>query len=180
MRFFLAAEPPLGAGGNGMKKRAVLVLAALLLLTAGCGGRQEEGKAEDSDVALNTLYAGMAWECGWDEDYMTDVEGELLEEYYPGLSEVPAKQLIVKVPAMSSDVNEIVLFQGETEEDAESAAAILQARIDSQIEGGAWYPETQAAWEKARVLRQGGTYAALIASGEFQESLEEQFNRQFS
>lgn len=157
-----------------MKKRVVLVLAALLLLAAGCGG------AETAEVSLTDLFAGMEESCGWEADYMTDVEGELLEEYYPGLSEVPAKQRIVKVPAMSSDVNEIVLMQCETEEDAENAAAILQARIDAQVEGGAWYPETQAAWEKARVLRQGGTYAALIASGEFQESLEEQFNRQFS
>ncbi|MCI9609198.1 MAG: DUF4358 domain-containing protein [Oscillibacter sp.] len=161
-----------------MKKRAVWILAALLLLAAGCGGQQEEGRAEDSDVALNTLYAGMEMSCGWGEDYMTDVEGELLEEYYPGLSEVPAKQLVVKVPAMSSDVNEIVLMQCETEEDAENAAAILQARVDAQAEGGAWYPETQAAWEKAQVLREG-TYVALIASGAHQEALEEQFRLQF-
>lgn len=163
-----------------MKKRAVLVLAALLLLAAGCGGQRDGGGAETAEVSLTGLFAGMEESCGWEADYMTDVEGELLEEYYPGLSEVPAKQRIVKVPAMSSDVNEIVLMQCETEEDAENAAAILQARIDAQAEGGAWYPETQAAWEKARVLRQGGTYAALIASGEFQESLEEQFNQQFS
>lgn len=162
-----------------MKKRAVWVLAALLLLASGCGGQREDGGAEESDVALDTLYAGMEELCGWEEGYMADVEGELLEGYYPGLSEIPAKQLVVKVPAMSSDVNEIVLFQGETEEDAEEAAGILQARVDAQVNGGAWYPETQAAWEKAEVLRQG-TYAALIASGEFQESLEEQFNRQFS
>lgn len=161
-----------------MKKRAVWILAALLLLASGCGGQQEEGRAEDSDVALNTLYAGMEESCGWEEGYMADVEGELLEEYYPGLSEVPAKQLVVKVPAMSSDVNEIVLMQCETEEDAENAAAILQARVDAQAEGGAWYPETQAAWEKAKVLREG-TYVALIASGAHQEALEEQFRLQF-
>ena len=161
-----------------MKKRAVLILAALLLLT-GCGGGQADG-AETAEVSLTALFAGMEASCGWSEDYMTDVEGELLEEYYPGLSEVPARQLIIRVPAMSSDVNEIVLFQGKTEEDAEAAASILQARIDAQVEGGAWYPETIEAWKSARVIRQGGTYAALIASGEFQESLEEQFNRQFS
>lgn len=160
-----------------MKKRAVLVLAALLLLAAGCGG-QGDG-AETAEVSLTGLWAGMEKSCGWEEGYMTDVEGELLEEYYPGLSEVPAKQLVVKIPAMSSDVNEIVLMKCETEEGAENAEEILQARIDSQVEDGAWYPETQAAWEKAQVLRQG-TYAALIASGEFQESLEEQFNQQFS
>ena len=86
------------------------------------------------------------------------MEGELLEGYYPGLSEIPAKQLVVKIPAMSSDVNEIVLMQGETEEDAESAAAILQARIDAQAEGGAWYPESLEAWKAAKVLRGGNRY----------------------
>ncbi|MEY8386600.1 DUF4358 domain-containing protein [Oscillospiraceae bacterium 38-13] len=162
-----------------MRKRAAMILAALLLLSTGCGGQREEGGAEDSDVGLNTLYASMADECGWEEGYMADVEGELLEGYYPGLSEIPAKQLVVKVPAMSSDVNEIVLMQGETEEDAESAAAILQARIDAQAEGGAWYPESLEAWKAAEVLREG-TYVALIASGAHQEALEEQFLRQFS
>lgn len=165
-----------------MKKWVLCALAAaLLLLAAGCGGGQAEGGGapEEAEVSLSSLYAGMARECGWSEDYMTDVEGELLESYYPGLSEIAAKQLLVKIPAMSSDVNEIVLVQCETEEDAESAAAILQARIDSQVAGGAWYAETQAAWEKAEVLRQG-TYAALIASGEFQEALAEQFRQQFA
>ena len=160
-----------------MKRRTVWVL-ALLLLASGCG-QADGGGAETAEVSLSALYAGMAEACGWEDGYMTDVEGELLESYYPGLARVPAGQLLAKVPAMSSDVNEIVLFQGETEEDAEEAAGILQARVDAQVDGGAWYPETQAAWEKAEVLRQG-TYAALIASGEFQESLEEQFNRQFS
>lgn len=162
-----------------MKKRAVWVLAVLLLLASGCGGGQkEEGRAEDSDVALNTLYASMADACGWEEGYMADVEGELLEGYYPGLSEIPAKQLVAKVPAMSSDVNEVVLIQCETEEDAEAAAAIFQARIDAQAEGGAWYPESLEAWKQAKALREG-TYAALLASGAHQGELEEQFSSQF-
>lgn len=160
-----------------MKKRAVWILAALLLLASGCGGQKGDGP-ETAEVSLESLYAGMAEACGWEEGYMTSIEGELLEEYYPGLSELPTKQLIVQVPAMSSDVNEVALFQGETEEDAEKAAAIFQARIDSQVDGGAWYPETMESWKKAKVL-QNGTYAALIASGEHQADLEEQFNLQF-
>ena len=161
-----------------MKKRAVWVLAALLLLASGCGGQREDGGAEESDVALDTLYAGMEELCGWEEGYMADVEGELLESYYPGLSGIPAKQLVAKVPAMSSDVNEVVLIQCETEEDAESAAVILQARIDAQAEGGAWYPESLEAWKAAKVLREGAC-AALIASGAHQAELEEQFRSQF-
>lgn len=162
-----------------MRKRAGWMALALLLLASGCGAPADSGGAETAEVSLTALYAGMAESCGWGEDYMTEIEGELLEEYYPGLGEIPARQLIAKVPAMSSDVNEIVLLQCETAEDAEAAAAILQARIDSQVEGGALYPETMEAWKSAKVLQQG-TCAALIASGEFQEGLEEQFNRQFS
>ena len=162
-----------------MKKRAVWVLAALvLLLASGCGGQKEEAGPGSAEVSTNSLYASMAEECGWEEGYMADVEGELLESYYPGLSEIPAKQLVAKVPAMSSDVNEVVLIQCETEEDAESAAVILQARIDAQAEGGAWYPESLEAWKAAKVLREG-TFVALIASGAHQEALEEQFHLQF-
>ena len=161
-----------------MKRNAVWLLAALLLLASGCGGQREEGGAEEADIALNTLYAGMEELCGWEEGYMADVEGELLESYYPGLSGIPAKQLVAKVPAMSSDVNEVVLIQCETEEDAESAAVILQARIDAQAEGGAWYPESLEAWKAAKVLREGAC-AALIASGAHQAELEEQFRSQF-
>ena len=159
-----------------MKKRAVWVLAALvLLLASGCGGRKEEAGPGSAEVSANSLYASMAEECGWEEDYMADVEGELLESYYPGLSEIPAEQLVAKVPAMSSDVNEVVLIRCETEEDAKSAAAILQARIDAQAAGGAWYPESLEAWKAAQVLREG-TFVALIASGAHQEALEEQFH----
>ena len=160
-----------------MRKRAVWVLAALLLLS-GCGGQEKETGAETPEVSLSALYAGMEESCGWEEGYMTSVDGGLLEEYYPGLPEVPAKQLVAQVPAMSSDVNEIVLIQCETEEDAEKAVEILQARIDSQVEGGAWYPETLESWKSAKVLREG-TYTALIASGAHQEELEEQFSAQF-
>jgi len=161
---------------KGMRKSGVLVLALALLVLGGCGGR--DGGSEAAETDLNAVFAGMEEACGWEEGYMSEIDGELLEEYYPGLSEVPAKQLIAAVPAMSSDVNEVVLFRGETEEDGESAAAILQTRIDSQLDGGAWYAETLEAWQGAKVLRQGAC-AALIASGEFQETLEEQFNQSF-
>ena len=165
-----------------MKKKVGRVLIALLLLTvSGCGGAQGGPEPDQTEfyVNLTELYTDLEAACGWGEDYMDSVDGELLESYYPGLSNLEAPQLIVKVPAMSSDVNEIVLLQCGTEEDADAAAEILQTRIDSQVEGGAWYAETQASWEKAAVLRQG-TYAALIASGEYQTELEEQFNQQFS
>ena len=136
-----------------MKKWLVMALAACMLtgLLAGCGSK-EEGSAQ---VDLSAFYTGLAEEYHWSEDpqtsqegdlLMSSVEGELLESYYPGLADVATEQLIVKAPMMSSVVNEVVFAQCKSEDDAASAAEILQSRADAQAEGGAWYPESMEAW----------------------------------
>ena len=171
----------------------LLAAAALLAMTA-CGGDAgtSGGDAETADVALESFYAGLAEEYGWTEDaagsgpddlLMTNIEGDMLESYYPGLGELDTKQLVAKMPMMSSLVNEVVFLQCATEEDADRAEEILQARIayqvgDEENPGGAWYPESIAAWEKAQVVREG-TYVALIASAEHQAEIVEQFQKQF-
>ena len=173
-----------------MKKWMTLVLAALMLtgLLAGCGSDKAEDSAQESDVALDSFYAGLAEDYHWSEDpeqseegdlLMSPIEGEMLESYYPGLSDLATKQFVAMMPLMSSVVNEIVLVQCETEADAAKAAAILQERSDAQAEGGAFYPESLEAWGRATVLQQG-TYVALIASSEHQEDLETSFNEQFA
>ena len=171
-----------------MKKLLTLALAAITtmsLLTA-CGG--QEGDAEEAQVALNYLYAGWAEEYHWTEDaassteedlLMMNVEGETLESYYPGLADLATEQLVVKAPMMSSVVNEIVLAQCATEEDAAAAAAILQDRVDAQAEGGAWYPESMEAWSNAQVIQEG-SYVAMIASSQYQDELAASFQEQFA
>ena len=169
-----------------MKKWFVMALAACMLtgLLAGCGSK-EEGSA---DVDLTAFYNGLAEEYHWSEDpetseegdlLMSTVEGEMLESYYPGLADVATEQLIVKAPMMSSVVNEVVFAQCKSEEDAASAAEILQSRADAQAEGGAWYPESMEAWGKAKVI-QNGTYVAMIASAEHQTEIEDAFNALFA
>ena len=63
--------------------------------------------------------------------------------------------------------------------DAGAAAAILQTRVDSQAEGGAWYPESMEAWGKAQVI-QRGTYVAMIASASYQQEMADAFNALFA
>ena len=79
---------------------------------------------------------------------------------------------------MSSVVNEIVLAQCATEEDAAAAAAILQDRVDAQAEGGAWYPESMEAWSNAQVIQEGA-YVAMVACAQNQAEIVEQFQQQF-
>jgi len=160
-----------------MKKLMTLALAAvsLLSLLTGCGNKDQGAVAK---VDLEAFYADVAEECDWGNGYMADIEGEMLESYYPGLAAIETEQFIAKMPMMSAVVNEIVLLQCKSEEDATAAAAILQERVTMQAEGGAWYPESMEAWGRASVI-QNGTYVAMIASAEYQEKIVEEFNDLF-
>ena len=169
-----------------MRKLLTLALSAIMtmsLLTA-CGGET----AARNDADLTAFYDTLAEEYGWVEDaassgpddvLMSNIEGDLLESYYPGLSDAATEQLIAKAPMISAVVNEIVLAQCATEEDAATAASILQDRVDAQAEGGAWYPESMETWSNAQVIQQG-TYVAMIATAEHQDEIVEQFNAQFA
>ena len=150
-----------------------LLLAMSLLTACGSSGKQEP------EVDLTAYFTQMVKDAGLDENYMTDLEGEMLESYYPGISDISTKQFLAKAPMMSGVVNEMVLMQCENEEDAGKAAAILQERIDTQAEGGAWYPESMEAWGNGQVI-QHGTYVAMIASAGFQSAWADDFNALFA
>ncbi len=168
-----------------MKKLLTLALSALLtmiLLTA-CRGET----APQNDVDLTAFYNTLAEEYGWVEDaassgpddvLMSNIEGDLLESYYPGLADVATEQLIAKAPMISAVVNEIVLAQCATEEDAATAASILQDRVDAQAEGGAWYPESMETWSNAQVI-QDGAFVAMVACAQHQAEIVEQFQQLF-
>ena len=163
-----------------MKRIFTLLLTAALLTTllTGCGS---SGKQETT-VDLNALWTEISeLDSDWGETYFVDLteDPELLENYYPGLGDIPTKQMVAKAPMMSFVVNEVVFLQCENEEDAAKAAAILQERIDTQAEGGAWYPESMEAWSRGQVIQQG-TYVAMIASAEHQEDWADSFNALFA
>jgi len=161
-----------------MKRLMTLTLAALTLLglVTGCGAGKE---AQAAQVDLTEFYAEAERDFDWGNGYMADIEGEMLESYYPGLADIETEQFIARMPLMSAVVNEVVFLQCKSEEDAAAAASILQERVTMQAEGGAWYPESMEAWGNASVI-QNGAYVAMVASAEYQEEIEERFNALFA
>lgn len=160
-----------------------LTLFALLALTA-CGGSGGD-QTGTRDVDLTEVYASMEEVCDWwSGGYMEDIPEEMLDLYYPGLGDLEPKQLIARTPLMSGVVNEVVLVECGSEEDADRAQEILQGRIDYQVgddtnPGGACYPESIEQWRKTTVQRQGN-YLALLAVADTQSQLEDIFNQAFA
>ena len=156
---------------------ALLALALALCTLTACGGKKSN--AETVEVDLPAFYAELEKKFQWNEGYMVDLEDEMLESYYPGISDIPATQFVAKAPMMSSVVNELVLMQCQSEEDAAKAASVLQERVKTQAEGGAWYPESMEAWSKAQVI-QHGAYVAMFASASYQQEMVDDFEALFA
>ena len=161
-----------------MKKSMTILLALVLALgtLTACG---KQAYSEAVDVDLPAFYTELEEKYQWGENYMVDIEGEMLENYYPGISDIPVAQFVAKAPMMSSVVNELVLMQCQSEEDAAEAAAILQTRVETQAEGGAWYPESMEAWSKAQII-QHGAYVAMFASASYQQEMVDGFEALFA
>lgn len=171
-----------------MKRWIRLLLTGVMLLSlAACGGGSAGDDSQDAgkDVDLTEVYNSMEAACDWwDEGYMVDIEGEMLEMYYPGLGELAAEQLIARMAMMSAVANEVALVKCQSAEDADKAEEIFQGRIDYQVGddeniGGAFYPEAIESWKKASVLRQGNCVAMIAVDG-MQQELEDIFTQAFA
>lgn len=165
-----------------MKKGLVVCIALVMagMLAACGGGKDTAGTGNDTAaVDLNGFYQNLEKTYEWDDGYMVEIEEDMLDEYYPGLRDIPKKQFVARAPMMSAVVNEIVFIETENAEDAKKAADILKARIEVQAEGGAWYPESMEAWGKGEVI-QKGNYVAMIVTGENQGEIKAEFDKLFA
>ena len=155
-----------------MKKIVSLVLAlmlALSLVACGNGGNTESPAPSTNPNAsaapeasttpdvqepsfsadLTAFYNNMLAAAG-EAPLMMDMaaEPEMLEMNYPGLKDIETKQLVAVAPMMSAVAMEFVFVEVANTSDVDAVKGILQGRIDAQVAGGAWYPETIEQWEK--------------------------------
>lgn len=162
-----------------MKKLTSICLSALLLLAlAACGGGNGGQDKEAPD--LNRYYEDFMASLGADnQPAMMDVDAEMIGQVYPGLETYGRKQSVLKMAAITAVPCEFALVELEDAANAQAVADIFQARIDAQIEGGAFYPMTVEGWEKAQIIT-NGSVVALICAGEQQDQAVEAFNKLFA
>jgi hypothetical protein len=156
---------------------AILALTMALSLTA-CGGKTETAQAPD----LTAYYEDFMASLGEDNTpAMLDVteDESYVENFFPGLAAVERKQTVLQMAMISAVAFEMDLVECENESDVDTVKDIFQARIDTQVDGGAFYPETTEAWEKAELIVNGNV-VALIVAGDSQDDAVAAFNALFA
>ena len=124
-------------------------------------------------VDLTAFYENLAKEYG--EEFPANaniVEFGMLADLYPGLDAISTEQLLVFQPMMGAVVCEIALVEVTDAADVAAVKDILQARIDTQVDGGAWYPESIEGWEKNSRIVENGNYVMMIAWSYCDEAVE--------
>ena len=114
---------------------------------------------------------------------LSPYEGELLENYYPGLSGIAAVEEILVQETMMSTANVAVglvkLSDDATLEDVLAVQNIFHSRITTQAEGGAWYPASCETWEKG-VITSVSNCVGMFVYPESAQELADQFTETFS
>ena len=108
----------------------------------------------------------------------SDLDDTLVESYLPGLKDISLVQSVLKAPMISAIVSEILLVECENSEDVATVEEIFQTRMQSQIDGGAWYPASIEVWEGAQIVTEGN-YVALFAH-ENAAAMAEEFQALFA
>lgn len=142
----------------------LLIAAMSICLLAACGEKAPESK----NVDLNAFYTELTTKYGENFPATMNVAetDEMLEMVFPGLKDIETKQLLAYQPMMGAVVCEIVLVEVADAKDVESVKTILQNRIQTQVDGGAWYPESIEGWKNNSEVVVNGNYLMMIAYSE--------------
>lgn len=130
---------------------------------------------EDFFAALQDSYEGLG--------AMMVIDGELLDNYYPGLSGIAAVEEVLIQETMMSVANAAVglvkLSDDATFDDVAAVSDALNARITAQADGGAWYPASCETWGQGVVTSVSG-YVGMFVYPEEAQAMADLFTRTYS
>ena len=135
-----------------------------------------ENPAEGTDVDLAAFFDTLSetYEMAATEN----LDAEMADAFLPGLNDISLRQSVLRTPMISAAVCEILMVECENSEDAAAVAEIFRERMQSQIDGGAWYPASIEVWEGAQIVTEG-SFVALFAHSDA-ESMAQDFSALFT
>lgn len=130
-------------------------------------------------VDLASFYNDIMASGGESTPAMMEVTGEYLDSFYPGLSQKTFNQCVVYTPMISAVACEVAMVECTSASDVEEVKTIFQTRIDNQVAGGAWYPDTIAGWQNNAKIVVKGNYVALFVIPEGLMDAATEFGNRF-
>lgn len=164
VRCKLPEDQPVSGGGDSSSQGS------------GSGDSSSQAPAADQ-VDLSAFYTQLSGDYEF-PSFMQQADQELMELFYPGLSAVSAQQMLVYVNQMSMNMGELALIQVTDSKDVDGVKAILQARIDGMIAGGAWYPEPTRVWTECSRVVSNGSYILMVVHEQC-DAIVDDFNALF-
>ena len=140
------------------------------------GGGTTTPDPQPSKVDLAAFYSSVTSKYSMPNLSLAD--STMLDNYYAGLSSVATEQSQVYINMMSMNMGEISLVQVKDSKDVATVKAIFQARIDSMVNGGAWYPEPTRIWSEQSRVVSNGNYVMMVV-GEDCDAIVKDFNALF-
>ncbi|MCI2057501.1 MAG: DUF4358 domain-containing protein [Oscillibacter sp.] len=132
----------------------------------------ESGKTVDLSAFYTTLSSDPNFPS------MSAVSGDALDSLYAGLNDLKPKQCLVYMPMISAVASEVALVECASSADVQTVKTIFQARIDYQIEQGAFYPATVEAWQNSAKIVSNGNFVMLVC-GDSADTTVSAFNALF-
>ena len=89
-------------------------------------------------------------------------EDDSIDQHLPGLTSVSAQQCLVYLCQEPKNSEELILIEVTNAGDLEAVKSILQARINTMVSGGAWFPDAVEAWTHNSRVVSNGNYVMLV------------------
>ena len=111
--------------------------------------------------------------------FMMELDAETAEMIYPGMGAIATNQKVLYMPGMSAVACEISMVECANAADVETVKTIFQTRINTQIEGGAWYPETIEGWKNNSKIVVKDNFVCLFVIPEGMMDAASEFEKLF-
>ena len=175
-----------------MKKMLCAAMAAVLclsLLSACSGGKEDSpsnapGKSVDLGAFGQTVtetheLGGFMQLMNPSDPDMGEMMADMLNNYYPGLSDLDLMQMKIYMSMISFSSGELALVEAKTGDDAAKVQEIFQARVDTKTtEGPNNYPEEVEMWQRSSKIVSNGNNVMLVCAEDC-DAIVDEFNALF-
>lgn len=126
----------------------------------GAGSASSGDSSAVSEQDLTAFYTDISG--GENFPAMMEVTGEMLDATYAGLNDLAPKQSKIYMAMISAVAAEVALVEVSSADQVQTVKDIFQARIDYQIEQGAFYPASVEAWQNSAQIVTNGNCVMLL------------------